>query len=170
MKPESQIAYESFEGALNALVKIYRHLLGIVRREREILIAANLDDLTENNRTKEAMLIRAGQLEEQRIRFAGELAQLEGLPAASRLMDFANHLGGDHSARLRRLHSVLELLLNRVKEHNLQNEGLVQAALNNIHGAMGSIRNSLADKPTYKKSGGIATRATEPGQLVRKEV
>ncbi|OFZ17877.1 MAG: hypothetical protein A2Z20_05880 [Bdellovibrionales bacterium RBG_16_40_8] len=64
---------------------------------------------------------------------------------------------------------MLELLLKRVREHNAQNEILVKSALENVTGAMGSICNTLKDKPTYQKTGGIASRPAESGQLVSKE-
>lgn len=170
MKPQSTEAFKKLEKALAGLIKIYRHVLSAVRREREILISADLDELNENNRTKETMLLKVRELEDERQSAAKELAEIEGLNPQSRLMEFARHFGGTDGERLRHLHSVLELLLKRVKEHNLQNEVLVNSALDNISGAMGSIRDGLKDKPMYKKSGGMTDRPTESGQLVSKEV
>ena len=43
---------------LEEQIKVYRHLLEVVRKEKDILISANLDDLNENNRAKEAMLLK----------------------------------------------------------------------------------------------------------------
>ncbi len=169
MKPENLEKYSVFEKSLEELIKIYRHLLGVVRKERDILITSNLDELNENNKTKEAMLIKARHLEEARLVAAQNLAQAEGLPTAARLVDFVNHFGGERGERLRNIQSVLELLLKRVKEHNSKNEVLVSSALDHISGAMGSIRETLSDKPTYKKNGDIKTRTKESGQLVSKE-
>lgn len=169
MKPESMELYKNLEKSLDDLIKVYRHLLGVVRKERDILVAANLEDLNENNKTKEAMLIKARKLEEGRLKAARELALAEGLDENTRLLEFARHINGEPGERLRSLHSVLDLLLKRVKEHNAQNEILVNAALDNITGAMGSIHDLLKEKPTYKKTGNIVSRPSEPGQLVRKE-
>ena len=52
-------------------IRVYRHLLETVRKEKDILISANLDDLNENNRSKEAMLIKIRALEAQRLAAAG---------------------------------------------------------------------------------------------------
>lgn len=169
MKPESMELFKKLESQLEDLVKVYRHLLGVVRKEREILIAANLDDLNENNRAKEAMLIKARQIESARLLAFRELTQLEGLSENTKLIELARVVGGDTGERLRNLQSVLELLLKRVREHNSQNEVLVQSALDSVTGAMGSICNTLKDKPTYKKSGGVSSRPAESGQLVSKE-
>lgn len=169
MKPESATAFEKLEKNLDELIKIYRHILAVVRKEREILISAQLNDLNENNKSKEAMLIKARQLEVERQKAAQDLAISEGLEEGTKLLEFARQIGGEMGERLRNRHAVLELLLKRVKEHNLQNEVLVNSALQHITGAMGSICDTLKDKPTYKKSGGKASRPAEAGQLVSKE-
>jgi hypothetical protein len=169
MKPENLENYKKLESSLDALVKLYRQVLNVVRREREILVSANLDDLNENNKTKELLLVKARQLEVERIHVFKKCAQVEGLHEGTRLLEFANHLGGEEGERLRNLQSVLELLLKRVKEFNAQNEVLVSSALDKVTGAMGNICDSLKEKPTYKKSGGVVSRPAESGQLVSKE-
>jgi hypothetical protein len=170
MKPESKESFLKLEKSIDELIKVYRHLLGVVRKEKEILVSAQLGELSENNKTKEAMLIRARELEENRVSAAKELARSEGISENTRLLEFAKHIRGEDGERLRSLHSVLDLLLKRVREHNTQNETLVSSALNNITGAIGSIRDLIKDKPTYAKSGSKNARPAEAGQLVRKEI
>lgn len=169
MKPENLEHFKNLEKCLDELIKVYRHVLAVVRKERDILVSANLDDLNENNKTKETMLIKARQLEAERIQVTRKFAAAEGISESTRLLEFANHIGGEQGDRLRNMQSVLELLLKRVREFNSQNEILVNSALDKVTGAMGQICNSLKDKPTYKKSGGVTSRPTESGQLVSKE-
>ena len=57
MKPESQEIYNKLLDNLDGMVKIYRGLLEVVRKEKEILIEAQLDQLNENNRVKEDLLL-----------------------------------------------------------------------------------------------------------------
>src|SRR5881394_34696 len=92
--------------SLEGLVKAYRHLLNVVRRERDLLIAAKLDDLVENNRTKELTLLKIRELEDIRIAAAKELAQAEGLDIErTRLLDFARHFDSTPTGeRFRKLH------------------------------------------------------------------
>lgn len=162
---------ELVDGLISVLeeqVKVYRHLLDVVRKEKEILVSANLDDLNENNRAKEAMLIKIRALEAQRLKCAADVYQSLGLAGDPRLSEMARHLGGEVADKLRNIQSVLELLLRRVQEHNQQNESLVQSALSNITGAMNAIKDTLKDKPTYQKQGEVAGH-TEAGQLVSRE-
>ena len=161
---------EALSGTLDDLVKVYRNLLETIRREKEILISANLDELNENNRSKEAALLKITQLEDARIAQARELAQLLGLNAdAPRLLEIARKIGGTTGDRLTNIHSVLELLLQRVQELNRSNEVLVKSALENITGAMKSIRETLQDKPTYERRGEVKANPAGSGQLVSRE-
>ncbi len=154
---------------LEEQIRVYRHLLDVVRKEKTILISANLDDLNENNRSKEAMLIRIRALEIQRLESATALFQALGLKGDfPRLLEIARHLDTEPADKLRNIHSVLDLLLRRVQEHNSQNESLVQAALTSITGAMHTLKGTLTDKPTYQKKGEVEGVPTA-GKLVSRE-
>lgn len=156
---------------LDDLVRVYRSLLDIVRREKEILISSKLDELNENNKSKDAMLLRIRSLENTRMKCARDLAAALGADIEQpRLLDIAIHCQLDQSNRLRNLHSTLELLVRRVAEVNKANEELVQAALSSITGAMEAIRDGLRPKPVYGKQGGIASQRNDAGHLVRKEI
>ena len=170
MNEEVKENYLKLTTLLDSQVKVYRNLLDVVRKEKDILISADLDDLSENNKAKESMLIRARSLETQRIHVARELClSLKIDSEAPRLLDIAVALQGAMGDKLRNLHSVLELLLKRVQEHNQQNEELVDSALKNITGAMKAIRDTLDENPTYKKEGEKSTQPAQSGQLVSRE-
>lgn len=162
--------FNELTGCLENLVKVYRTLLDVVRREKEILVASKLDELNENNKSKDAMLVRIRSLENQRMKCARDLAQAVGADMEQpRLLDIANHCELKWADRLRNLHSVLDLLVRRVSEVNKQNEELVQAALNNITGAMDAIRDGLKPKPVYGPKGNIAAPNAGSPTLVSKE-
>lgn len=150
-------------------VKVYRTLLDVVRKEKEILISANLDELNENNRAKESMLIKIRALEAQRLKAAADVYLSIGISGDQpRLLEIARFVTDAQGEKLRSIHSVLELLLKRVQEYNRQNESLVQSALTHITGAMNSIKSSLQDKPVYQKQGEVQGQAPA-GQLVSRE-
>jgi len=170
VNPKSAELITKLDQSLDGIIKVYRHLLGLVRREREILISAQLDDLQQNNKAKEAALVKVRQLEAERITIVHELAQSEGLdPKGTRLLDFAKHFDGPVGERFRQLHTVLDLLLKRVKEFNQQNEVLVNSALQSVTGAMTNIRETISEKRTYQQGGKLQAAQAESGQLVSKE-
>ncbi len=169
MTSQAQELFKNLVNNLEEQVRVYRHLLETVRREKDILISAQLDDMNENNKAKDAMLVKLRQLEAERLPLASEFSVCIGLRTDSpRLLEMANCLTGESADRLRNMHSVLELLVKRVQEYNRQNEVLVQSALANITGAMKFIRDSLAEKPTYQRKGEVAAPASA-GQLVSRE-
>jgi hypothetical protein len=162
--------YEDLDHCLESLIKVYRSVLEVVRKEKEILVASRLDELTENNKSKDAMLVRIRSLENHRLHCARDLAYAVGADTEQpRLLDIANYASAKWQDRLRTDHSVLDLLVRRVAEVNRQNEELVQAALNSITGAMEAIRDGLKPKPTYARQGQIAPQKTDGGQLVSRE-
>lgn len=167
-KAQLQTKLGELVSVLEEQIKVYRGLLDVVRKEKEILVAANLDDLNENNRTKEAMLIKIRGLEAQRVALANESYQTLGLSGEARLLEIARVVGGETADKLRSIHSVLELLLRRVQEYNRQNETLVNSALQNITGAMKELKGTLEDKPTYQKKGEVEGH-TSSGKLVSRE-
>lgn len=171
MDLKTQEIYGSLVENIDGLVKVYRSLLEVVRKEKDILVAAKLDDLNENNKAKDAMLVRIRSLENTRMKLARDLAQMVGGDLeAPRLLDLATRVDIDRAQRLRNLHSVLDLLVKRVSEVNKQNEELVRSALSSITGAMEAIRDTLQEKPTYARKGQMASASNESGALVRKEV
>src|SRR6185437_12572675 len=101
MKTESRDSFEQLEKSLDELIKVYRGVLNVVRQERDILISTQLEALSENNLTKEKMLVKARQLEEERQKAARVLAGIEGLPENAKLIEFAKHFGGEAGERLR---------------------------------------------------------------------
>ncbi|MDX9732298.1 MAG: flagellar export chaperone FlgN, partial [Bdellovibrionales bacterium] len=68
--------YADLLSCLEDLVKIYRSLLEVVRREKEILVESRLDELNENNRSKDTLLVRIRSLENSRTKLARDLAVL----------------------------------------------------------------------------------------------
>ncbi len=163
------VVYHELLANLEDLVKIYRSLLEVVRREKEILVESRLDELNENNKAKDTMLVRIRSLENSRTKLARDLAVVTNSDVDQpRLLELASNLPKEPGERLRNMHSVLELLVRRVSEVNRQNEELVQSALRSITGAMAAIKEGLAPKVTYGQKGEISVKA-EGGALVSRE-
>lgn len=168
-KGTREAVHTELVACLEDMVKLYRSLLEVVRREKEILVESRLDELNENNKTKDGLLVRIRSHENSRVKLARDLAQLTGSDIDQpRLLEIAANMPGERGDRLRNLHSVLELLIKRVAEVNKTNEELVQSALRTITGAMEAIKEGLAPATTYEKKGAMATR-TEGGALVSRE-
>ncbi|RYX78134.1 flagellar protein FlgN [bacterium] len=172
MNVVSEHFYTDLNDNLEHLVKVYRSLLEVVRKEKDILVAGKLDELVENNKAKDTILVRIRSLENTRMKCARDLAAALGADVENpRLLDIATYAETRWQDVLRNMHAVLDLLIRRVSEVNKSNEELVQAALSNITGAMNEIRDGMKPKATYARQGQIAqpAPATTGGRLVSKE-
>lgn len=124
-------AYSKLVMNLDDMTKSYRALLDLVRKEKEFLLAADLEKIQETNLNKETILFKVRALDVARERHAKDLAAHVGGDVENpRLLELAQKLSGtDKGESLRQMHSTLELLVRRASELNRENEGYANAAL-----------------------------------------
>ena len=161
--------HEEVVAVLENLIKNYRSLLDVVRKERDLLIMGKLDDLVENNKIKDGLIVRLRSLENHRMKCSRDLAHLIGVDAnPPRLLDLATRCLVEYEDTFRQLHSTLEFIIKRVADLNKKNEDLVQSALSSITGSMESIRSNFQFKPVYARDGAFHG-GSAGGNLVEKE-
>jgi len=170
MRENYQELLKPLYSTIEEMIKSYRYLLDVVRKEKDILISADLDLLNENNRLKESLLLKLRKLELTRQESAVSIAKEQSLPIDDvKLLDLVKYFDGTEGDKLRNYHSVLKLLLKRIQSFNTQNESLVKSALCNITGAIGSIKDTITTKPIYEKKGEVKAMK-ESGHLVNRQV
>lgn len=163
--------FKSLDNVLEDEIRVYRSLLDLVRREKDILIAAKISELEDNNKAKEAFILKIKALEKLRERHARELAQKIGAPhELPRLLEIAVRLPDQEATKLRAIHSTLDILIKRIKEINSSNEELIQSSLQMVNGALGAIKDTLQPKPTYAPSGDMKKKEVVSGHFVSKDV
>ena len=157
--------------SLEDLTKSYRLLLDLVRKEKEILIAADREKLEESNQLKESILFKIRAQDALRSRFATELAQMVKADAENpRLLEIAKNMGGPQGDRLRSIHAALDMLIKRITDLNKDNEEYAKSALKNLGGALGEIKDTLSGgKKTYERKGQYKLGPDKAGHFVRKE-
>jgi hypothetical protein len=164
-------AYQRLINNLEDLTKQYRQMLELVRREKELLIAANIEKLSENNQSKEGLLYKIKTLDSFREKYAKEFAFAIGADSTQpRLLELANVVSGAEGDRLRSIHATLQLLVGRVQGLNKENEEFANNALNKLGGALDEIKGTLSGKRTYGQKGTIAHGPDKAGNFVSKEV
>ncbi len=164
-------AYLELVKSLDQLVTVYRHLLDVVRRENEVLVKADIHEIPNINLSKEKLVLKVRELDQKWQLSALELFKVFNVESkAHTLLELSKHFNGEERLKLEQLHSVLNMLVQRISELNKKNEILVHAALSHITGAMNSITNTLNENPTYKNSGNMkSTNKDAQGRLVRRE-
>ncbi|MFV8256454.1 flagellar protein FlgN [Bdellovibrio bacteriovorus] len=164
-------AFHKLESNLEELTKIYRSLLDIVRKEKEILLKADREALDESNKLKEELLFKLRAQDSLRSRYAMELATLVGADVENpRLLELAQKLAGTPAAdRLRTQHAALDILIKRITEINKDNEEYTKSALSTLNGALNNIKDTLSGKKTYGGKGQVKQGPQVAGNFVSKE-
>ncbi|HEY8272463.1 MAG TPA: flagellar protein FlgN [Pseudobdellovibrionaceae bacterium] len=163
-------SYQRLVANLEEMTKLYRQLLDLVRKEKQLLVDANMEKLQENNEIKENLLFKIKSVDGLRMRYAAELATLvEADHENPRLLDIAKNLGGVEGDRLRVIHSALDLLVKRLSFLNRENEDVAQTALKTLNGALGNIKDTLSGKKTYGAKGQVQRGPELAGHFVSKE-
>jgi len=168
---EQEKSYQKLILNLEELTKMYRLLLEIVRKEKELLVSADIEKLDANNKEKEALLYKLRSQDSARERYAKEFALIIGADVnAPRLLDFAKILlGTGAEKRLRTIHSMLEMIVGRVQSLNKENEEYANSALGALNGAMSNVKDTLAGKKTYARKGKMEYGPDRAGNFVKKE-
>lgn len=166
-----QKAYEKLIQNLDEIVKQYRLLLDSVRKEKELLIKGDIPLLNENNERKEQFIAKIKNLDDNRLMFAADLAQLTGADHLEpRLLELAQKMGGAEGDRLRTLHSTLELIISRLMTLNQENAVYAESALKTVNSALDNIKDTITGgQKTYQKKGQYQQGYDKSGHLISKE-
>lgn len=171
MDATAERAFHKLEANLEELTKIYRALLDIVRKEKEILLKADRDALDESNKLKEELLFKLRAQDSLRSRYAMDLATIVGADVENpRLLELAQKLAGTPAAdRLRTQHAALDMLIKRITDINKENEEYTKSALNTLNGALNDIKDTISGKKTYGGKGQYKQGPQVSGNFVSKE-
>lgn len=171
MDASQEKSYQRLVANLEELTKLYRSLLEVCRKEKDLLLTADIAKLSENNKEKEALLYKIRGLDGARERYAKEFAKQIGADDTNpRLLELAKAMTGtEEEKRLRTIHSMLEMLVTRTAAINKENEDYANSALQTLNGAMGNIKETLAGKKTYARQGKMEYGPEKAGNFVRKE-
>lgn len=157
-------------GVLDDLIKQYRLLLDLVRKEKEILIAADIEALSEINQSKDNYVITIRSLDAQRIKYVESIGyDLNIATEQLRLLEIAKLVPDEIANRFRSQHATLDLIIRRLSEINKENSVYAESALRNVNGAMENLKDTITGKTTYQHQGKYQRSPESAGHLVRKE-
>lgn len=159
---------------LEDMTSLYRQLLSFVRKEKELLLKADMEELHLNTEGKEQVLQKIRLADTLRQKHAEELAVLLKADVSHpRLMELAQKLPAEAQApyadKMRQIHSTLDILIKRVVQLNKENEDHTRSALSQIKGALNNVKETLGGKRVYAKKGQLKVGPEQAGNFVSKE-
>lgn len=171
MTDQLEISFNKLNNHLEDMTKQYRLLLDCIRKEKDLLILTDIEKLNENNLIKEQLLFKIKNLDQIRINYAINFAQIIGASTEQvRLLELAQKVGGQFGDKLRLHHSTLELIIKRMADINKSNEKYAESALKNVSMAMESFKDKLVGpQKTYNKKGKYSPKHDRSGHLASKE-
>jgi flagellar biosynthesis/type III secretory pathway chaperone len=170
MEDELQSLYESLISVLKEEIDAYGELYIFFLSEREILIKSSAEELSENNSRKEACIVKAGMLDEER----GELVE-----KISKLLDMDEQeevcisalipYGDDHQQNeLKECQSRLCSIVVRVNEINEKNKVLLSSSLLYVRKSIDFISRLMSSSSTYQNTGELKVNNLN-GKIVCRE-
>lgn len=165
-----KIAFDKMVTNLDEMLKHYRQLLDLVRKEKDLLITSNIEQLNENNSVKEQVIIKIKALDALRMTYASELAHAVSADGVQpRLLEIAQKMGGAEGEKLRTLHAALELVIKRLSEINKGNVVFAESALKTVGSALENFKEALVGQKTYQQKGKYKQGSDTSGHLVKRE-
>ena len=165
-----KIAYDKLLANLEDMLKQYRQLLDLVRKEKDLLITSNIEQLNENNTQKELAITKIKALDALRMNYASELAHaVQADSVQPRLLEIAQKMGGPEAERLRTLQAALEMVIKRLSEINKNNTVYAESALKTVGTALDKFKDLLTGPKNYQNKGKYKKSSDSSGHLVKKE-
>ena len=162
--------YSKLEHNLEDMTKLYRQMIDLLRKEKDLFLNPEIEKIEDSNKQKEYILARLKSLDALRAKYASDLSEQLALDATQpRLLEIARKIGGPRADKLRSVHATLEILIKKIPELQKDNEQYVQSALNHIRGAISNVKDTLSGPVTYKREGYKDKGSEHSGHLIRRE-
>ena len=165
-------AIEQLSTVLGSEESLYRELLALLQRERELMIDLDADGLAEVTWQKEAIASEGRLIEQGRAKIAERLAGELGITSTPATLSEICERLGDRAGELRQAHRRLMAVLAAVRELVEANRviggerlSFVQSTLG-LHGRM--LPGVSPEPPAYERTGVVAAPTAPGGHLVRR--
>ncbi len=137
-------------------IEILRSLLPVFKKEKEVVLTSDLDELNITLAKKEKLLFNMRSLEKERIRVMNKLAKsLELSSDELTLKKLARSVKKPYSTRLKNSSLQLVKLIKKISHENNTNRGMFDHSLNFIKGALTLLQNIIAPSQIYHRTGKV---------------
>jgi len=151
---ETRETMDNLTEILEAQSDIYRALVELAAKKRQVLVDGSLEGLNAVVRAEQALLWRAGRFEERRAALQERLASELGVaPGEMTLQTLVDHLQDKDAARCRRLSRQLRESVDQLQQVNQVNRELITQSLAYVNLSLRLLARAEGGSPTYEVSG-----------------
>jgi len=144
---------ERFIALLTEMVDLYRVILELSRQKRELLVAANTQELDLLTKKQECVILEIGKLESARVKLARQIALDHGLDGEGlTLPQMREMTDPDTAARLEEIGTEFDKIMGELAPVNQLNTELIQQALSFVNYNINILTRSTVS-PTYSPQG-----------------
>jgi flagellar biosynthesis/type III secretory pathway chaperone len=137
-------------------IEIFRSLLPVFKKEKEAVLASELNALNKASAEKEKLLFNMRSLEKKRTHVMNKLAEiLEVLPDELTLTKLAQSVKEPHSIRLKNCGLQLLKLTKNINIANTGNKSMFAHSLNFVKGALTLLQNIITPGQVYHRTGKV---------------
>jgi flagellar biosynthesis/type III secretory pathway chaperone len=139
---------------LDAEKEVFEDVCGILKNERDALIANDLKQLSLSLKQKEYTAARLKTLENERRRICDRLYKVPGVEGGEMKMASLIAMTDDpHAARLKILWDGLTTVMHRVRKMGDHNRKLLDGMLGLVKSSLVLFENMTGTSPVYRRSG-----------------
>lgn len=156
-----QFFYDSLISVLKGEIEVYKELHASFLSEQDILLRSSFDELHENNSKKEAIILKANLLNEERMKLVGKIAKFINVDEDEIcLSTLVSYDDGRRKKELKERQSALRSLWMNIKEMNEKNKMLLESSLLYVQKSINfisDISELVSPRSTYMETGRLKT-------------
>jgi len=155
---------------LNREIELHKELLSCIQQDRCLIIDLRVDDLFENIKRKETLIVKIKMLEESRISLVEQLSPHFEIPHQPlTLSDLVSVIEEPYRSALNTSRSTLRALIKSIQEVNQGNTLIVKDSIFYFNRSLDFLNHAFSANPTYLQSGRIKDPARF-GSLLTREI
>ncbi|MFV1951195.1 MAG: flagellar protein FlgN [Nitrospinota bacterium] len=137
-------------------IDLYRELLSILQKEKEVMIEVSADKIMKCIKEKETLGLKLRMLEDYRISVVKKLSDKLNIPEEdiklSRLSEIADE---PYSSQFKRYSSDIRSLAMSIDEVNRYNKEFIERSLTSIRSSLSMLNLLNSSNPTYLQTGEV---------------
>ena len=151
-------------------IEIFRSLLPVFKKEKEAVLASDLNKLNKALAEKEKLLLNMRSLEKKRTHVMNKLAEsLEVLPDELTLTKLVQSVKEPYSIRLKNCSLQLLKITKKISNANTSNKSMFVHSLNFVKGALALLQNIIAPGQVYHRTGKVQA-GNQGGKVLSGEI